>query len=210
MQSMEKLLYLYCKIIKLKRICSGLTLMHVCGYVIRVTHVYSDRLSQHIHMLISCACLSQDLCSKSFISDVNFPKRAWNIYYAPWKMDPCWGPNRGTNTPRDEVAHLTLLQTVMWLYDPIRGSWQRREPIRGGTLICRSGIALIFNQREFCKKVQPDWRRFVNARAWKSLRERQKFSLLKSINIEQLYMYVDFGSCKLKLKYEFLNVNFSI
>ena len=49
MQSMEKLLYLYCKILKLKRICSGLTLMHVCGYVIRVTHVYSDRLSQHIH-----------------------------------------------------------------------------------------------------------------------------------------------------------------
>ena len=39
-----------------------------------------------------------------------------NIYYAPWKMTPSRGPNRGTNTPRDEVAHLTSLQTVMALW----------------------------------------------------------------------------------------------
>ena len=55
-------------------------------------------------------------------------------------------------THREMRLHIWLRCRQSWLYDPIRGSWQRREPIRGWTLICRSGIALIFNQREFCKK----------------------------------------------------------
>ena len=86
--------------------------------------------------------------------------------------------------------HISLRCRQSWLQKPIRGPWKQREPMSRQTLIYRSGIALIFNQRELQSKATARLKKVHECANQDSLRESYGIFFSSTKRIYILHMFL--------------------